>query len=263
VNRRLYWVGNIAKTRIIDDILAAHPASAPMTIFDYGCGDGGDWNRILSDYAHIRLVGYEPHEPSAARSRASLRGLSAEIFTADTIQTLALAADYIVSFSVFEHVVDRRQFLAHAKRLLAPAGVFYLNYDDGHFRNRLDVAQIDTWLPALRSFARTLASGPAAAMGRPSKYQRRVAASKADSLVVEAGFCIERSDYHNLIDLKELAKTMPEDQREAYARWWLAAELELNARFRFDLARPRYGDTANLWQQMVTRTLTLRHAVAR
>lgn len=263
MNRRSYWVGNIAKTRIIDDILAAHPASAPLTIFDYGCGDGGDWNHILSDYAHICLVGYEPDAASAARARKSLRGLSAEIFTADAIQTLDLAADYIVSFSVFEHVVDRRQFLAHAKRLLAPAGVFYLNYDDGHFRNRLDLAQIDTWLPALRSFARTLASGPAAAMGQPSKYQRRVAASKADSLAVEVGFCIVRSDYHNLIDLKELAKTMPEDQREAYARWWLAAEQELNARFRFDLARPRYGDTANLWQQMVTRTLTLRHAVAR
>jgi SAM-dependent methyltransferase len=260
VNRRLYWVGNIAKTRIIDDILAAHPASAPLTIFDYGCGAGGDWNRILSDHAHIRLVGYEPHEPSAARARQSLRGLSAEIFTADAIQTLALAADYIVSFSVFEHVVDRRQFLAHAKRLLAPAGVFYLNYDDGHFRNRLDVAQIDTWLPALRSFARTLASGPAAAMARNSKYQRRVAARDADSLVAEAGFRTMRIDYHNLINLKGLAKTMPEHLQEEYARWWLAAEQELNARFRFDLARSSYGDTVNLWQQMVSRTLILRHA---
>lgn len=198
--------------------------------------------------------------PQVPRARNSLRGLPAEIFTADAIRTLDLTADCIVSFSVFEHVVDRRQFLAHAKRLLAPAGVFYLNYDDGHFRNWLDLAQINTWLPALRAFGRTVISGPAAFIGLHSKYQRRVSASDANCLVVNAGFHIVRIDYHNLIDLKQLAKTIPEDLKEEYARWWLAAEQELNARFRVDLAQPFYNDTINLWQQMGTRTLILRHA---
>ncbi len=260
MSHRLYWVGNVAKSRVIDEILSAQAASGPIRIFDYGCGGGGDWKRILSDHSHLRLVGYEPNEESAARARRNLSGLPAEIFTADAIQTLDLTADYIVSFSVFEHVVDRRQFLAHAKRLLAPAGVFYLNYDDGHFRNWLDLAQINTWLPALRSLARTLVSGPAASIGRHSKYQRRVAASEANCLVVEAGFHIVRIDYHNMSDLKELAKTMPKDLQEEYTRWWMAAEKELNTRFRLDLARPRYGDLTNLWQHMGTRTLILRHA---
>ncbi len=260
VNRRLYWVGNVAKSRVIDEILASRAASTPITIFDYGCGGGGDWKRILPDHTHLRLVGYEPNEESAARARRSLRGLRAEIFSADAIRTLNLTADYIVSFSVFEHVVDRRQFLEHAKRLLAPAGVFYLNYDDGHFRNWLDLAQVNTWLPALRALARTLISGPAASVGWRSKYQARVSASDANCLVVKAGFQIVRIDYHNLSDLKELAKTMPEDLQEEYARWWLAAEQELNARFRFDLAQPCCGDVTNLWQHMGTRTLMLRHA---
>ena len=259
MTRRLYWVGNIAKTRIIDEILADHPAPTPITIFDFGCGRGGDWNHVLADYGHIRLVGYEPHEPSAARARESLKGLPAEIHSGDAIRTLDLTADCIVSFSVFEHVVDRNAFLAHAKRLLAPTGVFYLNYDDGHFRNRLDLAQSDTWLPALRSFVRTFVSGPEAALGRPAKYQRRVVAGDADRLAAEAGFRTMRVDYHNILNLKELATTMPDHMRQDYARWWLAAELELNARFRFDLARPRYGDVTNLWRQMVSRTLILRH----
>ncbi len=137
--------------------------------------------------------------------------------------------------------------------------MFYLNYDDGHFRNWLDLAQINTWLPALRAFARTLISGPAASIGWRSKYQARVSASDANCLVVKAGFQIVRIDYHNLSDLKELAKTIPEDLQEEYARWWLAAEQELNARFRFDLAQPCCGDVTNLWQNMGTRTLVLRH----
>ncbi len=260
MKRPLYWIGNSAKSRIIDEILGAYPSAAPVTIFDYGCGDGGDWKRILSDHAHLRLVGYEPNETVAARAHESLRGLPAEIHTSHAINTLDLKADCIVSFSVFEHVVDRMQFLVHAKRLLAPQGVFYLNYDDGHFRNRLDLAQAETWLPALRAFVRTIVSGPAAAMGRQEKYQRRVIARDADRHVAAAGFSIERVDYHNLPDLKELSKAMPEALREDYARWWLAAEQELNARFLFDMPRSRYGDEASLWQQMVTRTLVLRHA---
>jgi SAM-dependent methyltransferase len=256
---RMYWVGNVAKSGIIGEIFDAHPGPASITIFDYGCGEGGDWPRVLADYPHVRLVGYEPHEPSARRARARLQGLQAEIHTGDAIETLNLSADCIVTFSVFEHVVDRKQFLAHAKRLLAPSGVFYLNYDDGHFRDRLDLADIGTWSPALRAFARTVISGPAAAVGQRSKYQRRVEARDADRLAAAAGFRIERVDYHNLLDLKGLAKTLPLELQEDYVRWWLAAERTLNDRFLVHLATPRYGDTANLWNQMVTRTLLLRH----
>jgi SAM-dependent methyltransferase len=260
VNRPLYWLDNVAKCRIVDEVLAASPGPAPVTIFDYGCGRGGDWRRILTDHPHLRLIGYEPHGPSVALARDSVHGLPAEIHTGDAIETLNAPADIIVSFSVFEHVVDRAKFLAHAKRLLKPGGVFYLNYDDGHFRNRLDLADATTWLPSLRAFARTVISVPSAALGRQDKYQRRVPAAEADRLVADAGFRIERVNYHNLLDLNELIKTMPPTLREDYARWWLDAEQTLNARFRVDLPKSRYGDTVNLWRQMVTRTLLLRHA---
>ena len=129
----MYWMGNIAKSRIIGEILDAHPAT-PFTIFDYGCGDGGDWKRVLADRTDIRMVGYEPDRASANRARERAARIAGEIYTGDAIQTLELSADCIVTFSVFEHVVDRREFLAHAKRLLAPNGMLYLNYDDGHFR---------------------------------------------------------------------------------------------------------------------------------
>ena len=65
MNPPMYWVGNIAKSRIIGEILDAHPAT-PITIFDYGCGDGGDWKRVLADRPDIRMVGYEPDQAANA-----------------------------------------------------------------------------------------------------------------------------------------------------------------------------------------------------
>lgn len=256
---RLYWLGNIAKSRIIDEILSLSPGPEPVTVFDYGCGDAGDWPKILADHPHIKMIGYEPYAPSCLRARERLMGHSAEIFSGKDISTLAIKADYIVSFSVFEHVVQRAEFLSHAKRTLAPDGLFYLNYDDGHFRNVLEVSRPGTWLPALRAWIRTLISQPLAMLGQQSHYQKQVAAEDADRLAAEAGFLIEREEYHNLTCLKELSKSMPEGMRQAYAQWWLGAEKTLNEQFCAKLAAPVYGDHTNLWRQMGSRTLCLRH----
>ncbi|OGQ87750.1 MAG: hypothetical protein A2512_10560 [Deltaproteobacteria bacterium RIFOXYD12_FULL_56_24] len=259
MSQRLYWLGNAAKSRIIAEILALSPGPEPVTVFDYGCGDAGDWPQILADHPHLRLVGYEPYTPSCRRARERLIGHEAEMLSGQDIATLNIEADYIVSFSVFEHVVQRAVFLQHAKRILAPDGLFYLNYDDGHFRNLLEVSRPVTWLPALRAWGRTVLSGPSAALGRQSHYQHRVMAEDADLLVTEAGFSIERVDYHNLICLKELAKAMPKDLQQAFVQWWLDAEQVLNERFRAELVVSLYGDHTNLWRQMLSRTLSLRH----
>lgn len=259
MTQRLYWLGNAAKSRVIADILTRNAGPEPVTVFDYGCGDGGDWPAILSDHPWLRLVGYEPYAPSCQKARERLRDHAAAILGGKDIDTLAVKADYIVSFSVFEHVVDRAGFLRHAKRTLAPNGVFYLNYDDGHFRNLLDVSRPATWFPALRAWGRTVVSQPFAVFGFSSHYQQRVDASEADALVAESGFRIQRVDYHNLVCLKDLAKAMPENLRQSYAAWWLDAEVCLNEQFRARLPEKRYGDDSNLWQQMLSRTLCLRH----
>lgn len=259
MTQQLYWLGNAAKSRVIDEILACNPGSEPVTVFDYGCGDGGDWPAILADHRWLRLIGYEPYAPSCQKARERLRNHAADILGGRDIDTLAVKADYIVSFSVFEHVLHRAEFLRHAKRILSPGGMFYLNYDDGHFRNLLDLSRPVTWLPALRAWGRTMASRPFAAFGFSSHYQQRVDASEADALVAESGFRIERVDYHNLVCLKDLAKAMPVDLRQPYAAWWLDAEKCLNEQFRASLSETRYGDNCNLWQQMLSRTLCLRH----
>lgn len=259
MTQRLYWLGNAAKSRVIGEILASNSGPEPVTVFDYGCGDGGDWPLILAEHPKLRLVGYEPYRPSCNKARERLRSHAAQILTGNEIDSLTIQADYIVSFSVFEHVVDRANFLHHAKRLLGPTGLFYLNYDDGHFRNLLEISQPATWLPALRTWGRTVVSRPLAVLGLQSHYQRRVRAMDADLLATEAGFDIERVDYHNLLCLKELAKTMPKDLQQSFAQWWLDAEQILNERFCVQLDTSQYDDPTNLWRQMLSRTLCLRH----
>jgi len=256
---KLYWLGNVAKTRIVLDLLERSAGATLVTIFDYGCGDGGDWPSILRDNSHLRLVAFEPSAVSFGKAVKRLAGCDAQLLTGDAMSTLNIKADYIVSFSVFEHVVDLAMFLRHAKRMLAPGGRFYLNYDDGHFRNVLDLAEPSTWLRELRARLRTLVSPALAVMGREAGYQQRVVAAVADRLVWEHGFAIERVDYHNLLSLKELAKTIPAAQREEFSRWWLDVELALNERFCHRLADARFGDYVNLWRQMGSRTLYLRH----
>jgi SAM-dependent methyltransferase len=259
MSERLYWLGNAAKTAVIDDILARTASAPAVTVFDYGCGDGGDWPRILADHARLRLIGYEPYAPSAQRARERLSDRSAQILSGDDIVRLDVSADYIVSFSVFEHVVHRADFLRHAKRILAQEGWFYLNYDDGHFRNLLDVSRPATWLPALRAWGRTALSAPLAMLGKTSHYQRRVDAADAHRLVSEAGFAIERIQYQNLACLKDLAKSIPEPVQQNYAAWWLEIEASLNERFNCETPQASLGDRINLWQQMPSRTLLLRH----
>lgn len=257
---RLYWLGNAAKTRIISETLTRSPGPVIVTVFDYGCGDGGDWPRILGDHPHLRLFAFEPDAKAYGRACSRLDGCNATVFTGEAMAQLDFKADYIVSFSVLEHVVDQRKFLDHAKRLLAADGVFYLNYDDGHFRNLLDLSETSTWMPALRARLRTAISPFMASIGQQAGFQRRSTAPVVDRLVVDRGFAVERIDYHNLWSFKELAKVMPESRREDFSRWWLQAEQELNDKFIFNCATARYGDTVSLARQMVSRTLCLRHA---
>lgn len=258
VIKKLYWLGNAAKSQIIKEILESHSGSTPVTVFDYGCGDGSDWPAILADHPWVQLIGYEPYASSCQKARKRLRNYAADIIGGQQIETLAVKADYIVSFSVFEHVVDREAYLRHAKRILASKGVFYLNYDDGHFRNWLDISQPTTWLPALRAWSRTVISRPLAAIGFTTRYQRRVNVSELKRLIAETGFRIMSVAYHNLPCLKGLAKTIPDEARQSYATWWLVVEKYLNEHFRY----PQCGisDTqTNLWLQMTSCTLRLQH----
>lgn len=259
----MYWLGNAAKTEVVARIIErATGRDRPMTVFDFGCGTGGDWPRILAEVPQIRLVAYDPDSRSAAEAQDRLRSTGATVLSGGSIATVDLQADVIVSFSVFEHVYDRTGYLATAKRLLAPDGTFFLNYDDGHFRVAIDVDRPSIWPADGRRLAHNLLAPVLARIGRVSDYQRRVRRDAADKMLGRAGFRCRESFYSNCDALKELYKTIPNDRREEYCRLWVEFEGRLNESFVVDLPKWERGDNVNLWQRMPTRTLVLDHSTA-
>ena len=251
----LYWFGNSAKVRIIRDILRTNPNAH---VFDYGAGRGGDWDKILAANPGLKLTCYEPDDASFADLEKKLSGKAA-LYTGGSIDTLAINADYIVSFSVFEHVADRTAYLRHAKRCLAANGEFHLNYEDGHFRQFLNLSAALTWPGALVEHTRNLLAPLWLKLGKYGLYQKRVTPAAMTLLLQETGLTIASERYENLASLKTLAKTIAPEQKAAFATFWIEAEDALNSRFKTSTS-PMNGDSTNLWREMPSRTLCLKHA---
>lgn len=257
VQETLYWTGNVAKARIISLVL--NDPRPSITVLDYGAGRGGDWPDVLAKRPGLELVCYEPDPEATQALRSALAGCSAKVLSDTEFETSEIRSDYIVSFSVFEHVFDRAAYIAHAKRMLAPGGVFYLNYDDGHFRTSLDLDELRGWRPGLSVSLQNRLAWLWPRLNRLDRYQARVAKSDIDALIARSGLTVREERYENLSAFKRLVKTIPLAQQQEFCRFWMSTEDELNRRFRFD-SEPRMGDRVNLWREMGSRTLVLTHA---
>ncbi|MDX2157468.1 MAG: class I SAM-dependent methyltransferase [Hyphomicrobiaceae bacterium] len=253
----LYWVGNAAKARVIEQIL--NDRRPNLTVFDYGAGSGGDWPDVLATRPGLELVCYEPSEAASRILRERVAGARARVLDSDEFEKVAIQADYIVSFSVLEHVHDKPAYLSHAKRHLAPDGTFYLNYDDGHFRTSLDLDELRGWRTNLAVTAQNRLAWLWPRVNKIERYQSRVTADAIQELIARAGFSVKADRYENLASFKSLAKTMPADRGQEFMRFWLEVEDQLNSRFQARV-EPRMGDAMNLWREMGSRTLTLCHA---
>ncbi|UKO98447.1 class I SAM-dependent methyltransferase [Nostoc sp. UHCC 0870] len=256
--KNLYWLGNCAKTKIIGEILEKIHHSQEVVIFDYGCGTGGDWPSILANHPNIRFIGYEPSKKSFALAQKRLSNFNVQLLTAESIQQVTFKADFIVSFSVLEHVYDKAFYLKTAKKILADQGIFYLNYDDGHFRNYLDLNELNLSFLQAKEWINNLLAQPLASVGVVSSFQKRVDRRDIDNLVQEIGFSILQNFYSNLNSFKSLCKTLSPDKQQNFAHLWLEVENVLNEKFRQE-GETYYGDSTNLWWQMGSRTLVLQH----
>ena len=257
---KIFSTGNSAKTKILARILE-ESAGRSILVFDYGCGVAPGWHQILDNYRNARYVGYDPDERSVEVAREALDGLNASVYTGKAIDEMAFKADYVTSLSVFEHVRDRVGYLRNAKRLLARDGTFFLNYDDGHFRSSINLDSPKTWYDGLRTWLHNKLSGTLAFAGYMSQFQSRVERWEVDGLVEDVGFMQTEAFYNNLACLKELYKNIDVDNRAALAELWVRFEDALNAEFLED-GDCQWGDTANLWRVMRSRTLVLRHKVS-
>lgn len=252
-----YWLGNAAKTTIMQRISAL--AIRPLIVIDLGCGDGGDWPRFLADHPNVTLHAHDPDAERAAVARKRLQPWSTDVHAGPRATTITERADVIVSFSVFEHVWDRLGFLHDARSLLAADGIFFLNYDDGHFRRSLPLDLPGRWASELRTTVNNALAPVWAKRALFDRYQKRVHRDEVDDMTARAGFRCDEAFYSNLADLKELFSVIPPEGQQAYVEMWTKLEARLNNEFAVPVDGVR-GDSMNLWRVMPSRTLVLRHA---
>ena len=209
-------VGNTAKLyclQLIDRAVAE--TAGEFRIVDLGCGTGSNFVELLRRRPNVRYVGVEPSRAAAEEARQLLPG--AEIVNAPAYDVRVEPAHAVVSFSVLEHVVDRRRYFAAVGANLRPDGRVYLNYDSGHF-----VVDAD-----LRERAKARASHVLARLGPESRYRARVREDEMRSLVAGSGLRVVEDKAFNT-DLKRLFPLLPEESRALFMDRWLAFELELN-----------------------------------
>jgi SAM-dependent methyltransferase len=232
-----------------------------VVVLDYGCGDGGYWRDVLQNYSALKLVGYDPSPARIEAARQNLEGLNAVVYTGKNPDAITTQADYIVSFSVLEHVYDRNAYLAKVKELLKDDGVFYLSYDDGHFRQKVNISQknIRKSLLVIGQEIQNMMAPFLPYIGMVGKYQQRVVRKDIDELVGRH-FRIVDERYENLESMRGIYRWLPVDKQKEFALFWLEVEEQLNERFAVEVD-PFLGDHINLWKDLLSRTLKLAHHI--
>lgn len=196
------------------------PLSAAM-LLDLGCGEGGTFAELLRQHPHVRYIGVDPREAACARARDRLAGLNATIINSSAYDLDVGPADIVTSFSVLEHVYQRRRYLECARRNLAANGICCINYDAGHF------VSVGTPRHQRREQVKCRVGRVLAAFGHEGKFQSFVREDEFKSLAKQTGFEIVDERFFNS-DLKSVWKVVPEHARSEFTKRWLELELWLN-----------------------------------
>ena len=125
LSARLLTTGNTAKLYCLELIdHAAAEMEGEFRVLDLGCGDGSNFRELLRRRRNVRYIGVEPLRGPAEEARRMLPG--AEIINAPAYDVRVEPAHAVVSFSVLEHVVDRRRYFEAMRTNLRRDGRVYL-----------------------------------------------------------------------------------------------------------------------------------------
>jgi SAM-dependent methyltransferase len=218
----LWTTGNAAKLYCLNWIADyAQQHSAPFTILDLGCGTAANFIELLETYPQISFVGIEPSASECKRARHNLRHANATIiegYAYEAIKPKLPQAKYeiIVSFSVFEHVYRRLDYLQFIASCLTDDGYCLMNYDAGHFHSTHWKERLKTALAPLL-----------ARLGDESRYQAFVREADFERWATQANLTIIERKMFNT-PLKGIFRAVPENHREEYMQRWLDLEEWLN-----------------------------------
>ncbi|MBI5667264.1 MAG: class I SAM-dependent methyltransferase [Chloroflexi bacterium] len=213
--------GNTAKLYCLNWIEQYSRDKPSVTLLDLGCGTAANFIPLLKQYRQIHYIGVEPSPADSERARQNTAGLNATIINTYAYdlygKDIHEKCELVVSFSVFEHVYRRLDYLRAARACIRDDGYFLINYDAGHFVMPKNLRErTKNWL------------GPVLArLGRERYYQAFVRQAEFDSLCRQAGFQVLEVKSFNT-RLKGVYKHVPPEAREAFMRRWLDLELWLN-----------------------------------
>jgi SAM-dependent methyltransferase len=208
--------GNAAKLyclQLLDE--AIRHGGPDFRIVDLGCGDGRNFVELVRRHPHVRYIGVDPSRRGIEHAKEALP--EAELVHMQAYDARFEPADAVVSFSVLEHVADRRRYMEALRANVKPKGRVYLNYDAGHF-----VADADARERAKAAVARAFA-----AAGYESRYRAPVRSEEFAGLVERAALRIVDDKGFNT-ELKLSYRAVSESQRDLFMDSWLAFELSLN-----------------------------------
>jgi SAM-dependent methyltransferase len=211
--------GNAAKAYCMRwlERLAVQRGSRTLTVLDLGCGTAQLFLPLLRQLPQIRYTGVEPSGAACDAARTYLAGCDARIVQQFAYTYAEEPSDVVISFSVMEHVYDRRAYLRCAAANVKDDGVVLLNYDSGHF------------LPGAgwRDRLKTTAGSLLARVGVERYYQSFLRGSEFRTLAADAGLRIIDEKLFNL-PVKALFPRVPPERHAEFLERWLDFELYLN-----------------------------------
>lgn len=235
--------GNVAKLYSLNWISKQIEAKPNLSILDLGCGTASPFTELLKQYQQVRYVGLEPIKDVYEVARRNLPNATIlNMHAYNVYATLKEQFDIVTSFSVFEHVFKRQEYLKSAKECLAQNGHFVINYDAGHF-----VVISGGHIRLKRAVARTIR----AYFGDDRFYRAFVAQKDFQSLIDAVGFQVDDIKHLNTW-LKSIFKFIPEAHKEEFMQRWLDFELWIN-----EIGTP-YDDSKAGW--FLTTNYILKHA---
>lgn len=210
-------IGNAAKRYCLRIIADAARDRETVRVLDLGCGDGRGVAGLLRLYPHIEYVGIEPDRQAARRAGEALSRPGVTILEGsdDVLPATAYGSfDFVISFSVLEHVRQRSTYIATCAKAMGPEGQILINYDAGHFVT-------GAWKDRIKT-----AVSPALRLARIDRhYQGFVKRAEFAAAVEAAGLAVVEEKWFNAYTLKRLSAALA---RDVFDDVWLAAELHFN-----------------------------------
>jgi hypothetical protein len=253
-----YWNGNVAKFEIANEIESiAKATERELVVVDLGAGRGGDWDLLAKECPNLRICLWEPHEPTSKYLERRFKGSGIEIH--GDFNGLQGIADIGTSLSVLEHVEQKMSHFQLVSKVLKKDGIFFMNFDDGHFRySSSNIFSLKEYRLPLAEAWRTTLSGLSKKIIPTNQFQKRVSLEEFLQCVDKSALELISIRFRHLAGIKDASKAIVEfDDQLQFMQEWLNFEQKAES-----LIHQSYGERGieKSWDLFATRTAVFKKA---